>query len=137
MRTARSDIEYFIAAHPHHAAAGNPDHPNIERIHVGVVTAHPGMFDRGCRCGSRRCSCWFRPPRNRCHRIHVRYIKAPATLAAGPDSIVTTGRRRISCTFITPPSPRMIISGAAIPAFAHGCFGHVRGADHFRQDAGV
>jgi len=45
-----------------------------------------------------------------------RYIKAPATLAAGPDNIVTTGRRRISCTFITPPSPRMIISGAAIPA---------------------
>ena len=45
-----------------------------------------------------------------------RYISAPATLAAGPDSMVTTGRRRISCTSITPPSPRMIISGAAMPA---------------------
>ena len=43
-------------------------------------------------------------------------MSAPATLAAGPDSIVTTGRRRISRTSITPPSPRMIMSGAAMPA---------------------
>ena len=45
-----------------------------------------------------------------------RYISAPATLAAGPDSMVTTGRRRISWMSITPPSPRMIISGALMPA---------------------
>ena len=45
-----------------------------------------------------------------------RYIRAPATLAAGPDSIVMTGRRRISAMSITPPSPRMIIRGALMPA---------------------
>ena len=45
-----------------------------------------------------------------------RCISAPATLAAGPDSMVMAGRRRISWTSITPPSPRMIISGAAMPA---------------------
>ncbi len=43
-------------------------------------------------------------------------MSAPATLAAGPDSIVMTGRRRISSIFMTPPSPRMIIRGATIPA---------------------
>ena len=43
-------------------------------------------------------------------------ISAPATLAAGPDSMVMTGRRRISRMSITPPSPRMIINGAAMPA---------------------
>ena len=43
-------------------------------------------------------------------------MSAPATLAAGPDSIVMTGRRRISSISITPPSPRMIISGALMPA---------------------
>src|ERR1700722_15655993 len=44
-------------------------------------------------------------------------ISEPATLAAGPDSIVMAGRCRISLMPITPPSPRMIISGASIPAF--------------------
>ena len=43
-------------------------------------------------------------------------MSAPATLAAGPDSIVMTGRRRISSMFMTPPSPRMIIKGATMPA---------------------
>src|SRR4029077_9192003 len=47
MRTARSDIEYFIAAHSYHASPGDADHPDIERIHVGVVTAYLGMLDRG------------------------------------------------------------------------------------------
>ena len=45
-----------------------------------------------------------------------RCMSAPATLAAGPDSIVMTGRRRISLMSMTPPSPRMIISGAEMPA---------------------
>ena len=44
-------------------------------------------------------------------------ISEPATLAAGPDSIVIAGRCRISLMSITPPSPRMIISGASMPAF--------------------
>ena len=44
-------------------------------------------------------------------------INEPATLAAGPDSIVIAGRCRISLISITPPSPRMIISGASMPAF--------------------
>ena len=46
-----------------------------------------------------------------------RYIKAPATVAEGPESMVRIGRLRISTTSITPPSPRMIMSGASIPAF--------------------
>ncbi len=45
-----------------------------------------------------------------------RYMSAPATLAAGPDSMVSTGRFCTSVRSITPPSPRMIMSGAAIPA---------------------
>ena len=51
--------------------------------------------------------------------------------------MVIAGRRRISFTSITPPSPRMIISGAAIPASRTLCLGHVGGLDHARQDAGV
>ena len=43
-------------------------------------------------------------------------MSAPATLAAGPDSIVIAGRRRISWMSMTPPSPRMIMSGAWMPA---------------------
>ena len=43
-------------------------------------------------------------------------MTAPATLAAGPDSMVVAGRRRISAMSMTPPSPRMIITGAVIPA---------------------
>ena len=45
-----------------------------------------------------------------------RYMRAPATLAAGPDSIVRIGRFWTSPRSITPPSPRMIMSGDAIPA---------------------
>ena len=36
--------------------------------------------------------------------------------AAGPESIVRIGRRSTSATFITPPSERMIISGAGMCA---------------------
>jgi len=43
-------------------------------------------------------------------------MSAPATLAAGPESMVIAGRRRISVMSMTPPSPRMIISDAVIPA---------------------
>ena len=43
-------------------------------------------------------------------------MRAPATLAAGPESMVMAGRRRISRMSITPPSPRMTISGAWMPA---------------------
>ena len=38
------------------------------------------------------------------------------TEAAGPDSMVSTGRFFISLISITPPSPRMIISGTVTPA---------------------
>ncbi len=41
---------------------------------------------------------------------------APAIPAAGPESIVRIGRRSTSATSITPPSLRMIISGAGIRA---------------------
>ena len=44
-----------------------------------------------------------------------RYIRAPITEAAGPLNIVSTGRFFISFTSITPPSPRMIISGTLTP----------------------
>ena len=44
------------------------------------------------------------------------YSSAPAMPAAGPESIVRIGRRSISRTSITPPSLRMIISGAAMAA---------------------
>ena len=43
-------------------------------------------------------------------------ISAPAIPAAGPDSIVWIGRRATSSTVMTPPSDRMIISGALMPA---------------------
>ena len=45
-----------------------------------------------------------------------RYINAPITLAAGPDNMVRIGRFFISFISMTPPSPRMIISGTSIPA---------------------
>ena len=45
-----------------------------------------------------------------------RYIKLPMTEAAGPDSIVSTGRFFISLISITPPSPRIIIKGTVTPA---------------------
>jgi hypothetical protein len=45
-----------------------------------------------------------------------RYISAPATVAEGPESMVKIGRLRISVTSITPPSPRMIMRGASMPA---------------------
>ena len=43
---------------------------------------------------------------------------APAIPAAGPESMVRIGRRSTSATSITPPSLRMIISGAGIRASA-------------------
>ena len=39
------------------------------------------------------------------------------TLAAGPESMVRTGRFFISVMSITPPSPRIIIRGTRIPAW--------------------
>ena len=41
---------------------------------------------------------------------------APATPAAGPESIVRIGRRATSRTSMTPPSLRMIMSGTPMPA---------------------
>jgi hypothetical protein len=43
-----------------------------------------------------------------------RYMRAPATLAAGPESMVRMGRLRISATSMRPPSPRMIMRGASM-----------------------
>ena len=43
------------------------------------------------------------------------YISAPATPAANPESIVKIGRRRTSSAAMTPPSQRMIRSGAVMP----------------------
>lgn len=43
-------------------------------------------------------------------------IRAPATPAAGPESTVSSGLRRISSSDITPPSQRITISGALTPA---------------------
>ena len=45
-----------------------------------------------------------------------RYIRLPMTEAAGPESMVSTGRFFISLISITPPSPRMIIRGTSTPA---------------------
>ena len=45
-----------------------------------------------------------------------RYMSAPATLAAGPESSVRMGRFCTSPRSMTPPSPRMIISGEVMPA---------------------
>ena len=45
-----------------------------------------------------------------------RYIKEPMTEAAGPESMVKTGRFFISFISITPPSPRIIISGTPTSA---------------------
>ena len=44
-----------------------------------------------------------------------KYISEPITEAAGPESIVRTGRFFISAISITPPSPRMIIKGTSTP----------------------
>jgi len=43
------------------------------------------------------------------------YISAAATPAAGPESMVRMGRRRISSISMMPPSLRITISGAVIP----------------------
>ena len=43
-------------------------------------------------------------------------MRDPITDAAGPESMVSTGRFFISLISITPPSPRMIISGTSTPA---------------------
>ena len=50
-----------------------------------------------------------------------RYIRLPITDAAGPDNMVSTGRFFISLISITPPSPRMIISGTSTPALLTLC----------------
>ena len=50
-----------------------------------------------------------------------RYISAPITLAAGPLSMVSTGRFFISLMSITPPSPRIIIKGTSMPAWRTLC----------------
>ena len=44
-------------------------------------------------------------------------MRAPMTEAAGPESMVSTGRFFISVMSMTPPSPRMIISGTWMPTF--------------------
>ena len=41
----------------------------------------------------------------------LRYIRDPMTEAAGPDSMVSTGRFFISVISMTPPSPLIIIRG--------------------------
>ena len=46
----------------------------------------------------------------------LRYISEPITDAAGPDNAVSMGRFLISFISITPPSPRIIISGTDTPA---------------------
>ena len=57
------------------------------------------------------------PPTSKYTPLEARkYISDPMTLAAGPDSMVRTGRFFISLISITPPSPRMIISGTSTPA---------------------
>ena len=50
-----------------------------------------------------------------------RYIRLPITEAAGPESIVSTGRFFISLISITPPSPLMIIRGTSTPALLTLC----------------
>ena len=45
-----------------------------------------------------------------------RYIREPITEAAGPESMVRTGRFFISEISITPPSPLIIIRGTFTPA---------------------
>ena len=42
-------------------------------------------------------------------RQALRYIREPMTEAAGPDSMVSTGRFFISVSSMTPPSPLIII----------------------------
>ena len=46
------------------------------------------------------------------------YISAAATPAAGPESIVSTGRFRMASMSMIPPSERMTISGASMPLAA-------------------
>ncbi len=46
----------------------------------------------------------------------LRYSKAPATLAAGPDNIVRIGFVLNVSMLVTPPSPFIIMTGADTPA---------------------
>jgi hypothetical protein len=41
----RSDIDKLAAAGADHAAAGNTDHPNVERANIGLVAADARIFD--------------------------------------------------------------------------------------------
>ena len=47
----------------------------------------------------------------------LKYMREPMTLAAGPESMVSTGRFFISLISMTPPSPRIIMRGTSTPAF--------------------
>ena len=102
---------------PHQAAAGDAQHPHVERADIGLVAADLGVLHRrpavpddadiGAGAADLEVDAVA---------IAADASARPATDAAGPLSMVIAGRWRISCTSITPPSPRMIISGAAMPA---------------------
>lgn len=62
------------------------------------------------------------PPTSKYTPLDARkYIKDPITDAAGPESMVKTGRFFISLISITPPSPRIIIKGTHTSAARTEC----------------
>ncbi len=82
------------------------------------VRCPPTRAGRICGCPSRitEMSALVPPTSMKMPSETCSCISAPAMPAAGPESIVWIGRRATSSTVMTPPSDRMIISGAVMPA---------------------
>ena len=137
MGAARSDIDELAAAGADHAAAGNADHAHVERTDIGLVAADARIFDG-------------RPS-----------VADHADIGAGAADleIDAVGHAQIhqragdACgrarqhRHDRAPAHLLDVHHAAVAAhdhqrrlnagFANTRFGHGRGVDHFRQDAGV
>ena len=85
-----------------------------------IVRCPPTRAGRICGCPRRMTeqSALVPPTSMKMPSVTFSCKSAPAIPAAGPESIVSIGRRATSPTSITPPSLRMIISGTPMPAAA-------------------
>src|SRR3954468_20045315 len=137
VRAARPDIVYLLAAYTNHAAAGNANDPDIQRIHIRVVAAYPGMSDG-----------WAAIADYADVGAGTADLEINAIGHAQVHERTGHARRRTrQHGYDRAPSHFLYIHDTAIAAhdhqrrgdagFAHGLFRHVGRADHLRQDAGV
>ena len=106
-------------AGPQHRPAGHADHPHVEGPDGGGVAGHLHVGQAGAaRRAPRRRWSTCRPPRARCPPPTGVWRSTPATDAAGPEYSARAGSRRSPAGSVAPPSPRMTMTGASMPAAA-------------------